>query len=498
MLKVLIVEDEILTRIGLESMLSWEQHGFTVVGIAENGQQGLDMALSLLPDIIITDIIMPKLNGIELIRAVKHAGLDPKVIILSAYDEFSYVKEALKLGACDYILKLDIEPEVLVQTLTKVKEAIPHAERHEAPMVSWREKADCIHRILKGESAEPLLDGCSLDIPERNLLCIFSKDQMSPNELLQIEFYPNIKTIICTLNEVISQFGKTYGCSVKNQYFFHILSTEVSYNTMELKEFSCRVQRLLHDYFIKSYNIGLSVEISQMTQSFRELSQQFISMVTDTQEVITAQEVISELDEFPKILSEQDLGSLTRFFERLYIQLSECSTHQLYHVCYTLTNMVDTLLPKSLIASSGWDTPERIRYLSHSCRAPKDFSEYLKGFEDHVRGLFEFHVEGNQVALRVKQYIDTCYGSSEITLYQLATMVNVSPNYLCRICRRELGSSPMQYLTRVRVRNAKYLLTHSERQIKDISHAVGFHNPYYFSRIFKKATGITPGEYRKR
>ena len=112
MYKVLIVDDEILARAGIKALIDWEKYGFSVIGEASNGQIAFEKIKEMKPDIVITDIKMPVMNGIDLIRATKKISQEISFIVLSAYNDFEYVKEAMKEGAKDYILKIQMEPEI--------------------------------------------------------------------------------------------------------------------------------------------------------------------------------------------------------------------------------------------------------------------------------------------------------------------------------------------------------------------------------------------------
>jgi len=120
--KVLIVEDEILVRIGLKMSVDWERHGYQIVGEASDGIEALRLCESLKPDIVLTDIKMPKMNGLEFIKQLNDKYPDIKAVILSNYDEFSYAQEALNLGAVNYVLKVDVNPDELIEILNNIRE----------------------------------------------------------------------------------------------------------------------------------------------------------------------------------------------------------------------------------------------------------------------------------------------------------------------------------------------------------------------------------------
>ncbi|NLM55669.1 MAG: response regulator, partial [Firmicutes bacterium] len=117
MLKVLIVDDEAIVRVGLKSMIDWQAHGFELVGEARDGRGALEMIAAYRPDVVITDLRMPVLDGLELLRAINQRQYQCRVVVLSSYDDFELVREAMKLGAVDYLLKLEVEPEQLIKVL---------------------------------------------------------------------------------------------------------------------------------------------------------------------------------------------------------------------------------------------------------------------------------------------------------------------------------------------------------------------------------------------
>ncbi|MDA3846649.1 MAG: response regulator, partial [Vallitaleaceae bacterium] len=130
MIKVMIVDDEYLIRIGLKSTIQWEEMGFEVVCDAENGEQAMEMYETYKPDIVLTDIKMPRMDGLELTSSLRKISPQIKIVILSSYNDFGFVKEAMKLGASDYILKASMEPSEILKTLNDIKDQI-HKEDKE-------------------------------------------------------------------------------------------------------------------------------------------------------------------------------------------------------------------------------------------------------------------------------------------------------------------------------------------------------------------------------
>ncbi|MDQ0656355.1 response regulator [Paenibacillus sp. W2I17] len=130
MYKLMIVDDELLMRVGIRSMLNWEEYNFYVVGEAGNGKEALSLALEVMPDLIITDIKMPIMDGLQLIQEASCVLKTCKYVILSNFDEFHYVKEALKLGASDYLIKSEITESSLIDLLSIVGQKLQSEHVH--------------------------------------------------------------------------------------------------------------------------------------------------------------------------------------------------------------------------------------------------------------------------------------------------------------------------------------------------------------------------------
>ena len=138
-MKVLIVDDEVLVRVGLMTTIAWEENGFEVVGEAADGERALAIALQQKPDIVLTDMIMPKMSGLELIRALKERLPKTRVIVLSCHNDFDLVREAMQMwGAVDYLFKLSMEPPEILEVLLKVKDKIIKEERDKAAELSYQ------------------------------------------------------------------------------------------------------------------------------------------------------------------------------------------------------------------------------------------------------------------------------------------------------------------------------------------------------------------------
>lgn len=210
MISVLIAEDDALTRIGLQSMMSWEKYGYTIVAVAENGQEALDLALELNPDIIITDIRMPVLDGLQLMKALKHEQVDSQFIILSAYNDFIFVREALQLGAVDYLLKLDIEPDMLLSSLNKAADLVPDTSTDTLEQVNIIDRQLCMKKLLMGKfSSEEMIvqeyEALKIGLPQKNLVLLSCIEELIVESSKQLMHYPEVQTIERTIEELLRE-----------------------------------------------------------------------------------------------------------------------------------------------------------------------------------------------------------------------------------------------------------------------------------------------------
>ena len=216
MYNLLIVDDEIISRLGITSLLDWEEAGFRVIDSVANGEEALEIMKSQSIDLVITDIKMPVMTGIELIREAKACGIESSFVVLSSYDDYAYVREALKLGAVDYILKLDLDKAHMLSVLEKAKEEIMQVNRSEVSvenidketMTSARK--DFLKQILYGqmifdEAYEQRRDHLNLTMANEKFLVLMFKVQDLGSTLSD----DGIRTII---EEVLEEYDYAYIC----------------------------------------------------------------------------------------------------------------------------------------------------------------------------------------------------------------------------------------------------------------------------------------------
>ncbi len=369
LMKVLLVEDETLVRRFIRTLINWEVNGFSIVGEASNGEEAWDILKTQSVDIVLTDIRMPVLSGFELIELINDKGLSCEVVILSSYDDFEYVRTALRLRVCDYVHKATISELELQDCLNKARR--DWLSRQEQTIINRSVSQSVLSR--KGVVAAGLLSMALNDNEEFNYL-----------ELI---------------GEHLSIWNVPFQVSLAN--------TSNSLRISELEDGCILVFAYEECWIIAGY------------QGVKE----FIEAQSDVLAVHSKRPI--SFAEWPEIylILKRELE------ERLQHQVEDQTLH--------------TSVRKAIA-----------------------------------------HIQ--------EHYMD------ELTLEMMGEHVHISPAYLSRLFQRETGTTFTDYLTTIRINQAKYLLSHTDFPAYAIAERVGYRNSRYFLKLFKETVGSTTTEYRDK
>lgn len=521
MYQVLIVDDEPIVKIALRSMIDWSGLGFHICATASNGEEALEMTCRFHPDLIICDLKMPIMDGLELIREVQKRKIDCEFLVISNYEDFNYVRTALVLGAADYILKVSISPEELTAQLQKLKEqmdqkaaedekqlqsmqeTLHHQERHAA----WREfftnkkyELDTLCNVT-GFCAENM---------ESIALCQISFDWYTQN----LEPLPSIDLIQSTLKNALEQFDNR-----------RIILFSTSNTLLVLPEYELE----LHQNTIA----GLAARITQLFQYYMSLSptilyQKGIPNLLEARRIYHNFQELLELS-FYGPLGQVQADQLSASFEIPDVSYKELAAEilavphetQLTYACDRFRNLLcicqnQNVMPSRVIQYCVrflgeleyciTDLNSLIHdYLADSTELIRNAltrEELEKNLLDALHAVFapETHPENlpdnySQEITQAISYIQGNY-NRKISLASVSEYVGLSSGYLCRIFKEETGVSINAYINNLRMTKAGELLKDKNSFIKEVAISVGFEDQLYFSRLFKRYYGVTPSEYR--
>lgn len=520
MYQVLIVDDEPIVKIALRSMIDWNELGFHICAAASNGEEALEMACRHQPDLIICDLKMPIMDGLELIREVQARNMNCEFLVISNYEDFNYVRTALVLGASDYILKVSISPEELTSQLEKIRkkldqkaekkpsgfhsrdEALTHQDQHAAWREFFTQKNYPLNTLIR-------ITGLDTDRLGPMALCQISFDWYTQ----KMETLPSADLIRNTLKNALEQFDRRRIILFSSGNTLLVLpESELQLHQNTIAGLAARIAQLFQYYMSLSpailYRSGIPdlSEARNVYHNFQELLElSFYGPLTqvDAAELSVSSVVpdVSYKDLAAEILSVTD-GTLEYSSHRMKEILDACHQNKVMpskviQYCVRLIGELEYHVPDISSASHDQiaDSAEIMRNAISQQELMKNLMDALQAIfaPDPLRGT-PVHSCSPEV-IQAISYIQSNY-SRKISLASVAEHVGLSSGYLCRIFKEEMGVSINAYINNLRMTKAGELLKDKNSYIKEVAVSVGFEDQLYFSRLFKRYYGATPSEYR--
>jgi len=527
LLKVLIVDDELLVRIGLKSSLNWEEQGYHLVGEARNAKEAQELFDKTDPDILITDITMPGLDGLELIHLLKQKKEDLASVILTHHEDFHFAKEAISLGVVDYILKSNLTAERLREVLAKAGSRIIQYRKISSPGTSPSDSRSAAFTDLQRAFSR----FCSLGITEGLgdfekgsgrfhfpvMVCISVHIGIDrePSETEQsLDMYDKMS------GQILSTLSFPVLKGEKDGRFLYLFLGDSSENGA-LRYGQIRKLLLTLDSSIRKYShIFLTAGLSSRDESPRSLRTLYREALAAEDRAFFRQPMIetcsssgetagplSPGSEEPANL-ESEITALLKDRSRSPDELLDPLFANLYRrqsyslLRSTAISLINTIRTQTSLRPDRVGMDSRLKNAETLFAGLEDFDAvkmYLKEQLSASRGSQTGGgaVQTSFIIQKSKKYIETHYDQN-ISLSNLAEKVEVSRSYLSFLFKEELGINFTHYLTNVRIENAKSLLTGSNLKIYEIADKVGFDSPYYFSKVFKDICGITCKDYRRQ
>lgn len=432
MLKIFLVEDESIMREGLRDNMPWQQFGYEFVGEAADGETALPLIRKTRPDVLLTDIKMPFMDGLSLSRIVAKEFPNMKIIILSGYDDFEYARQAIQIGVEQYILK-PVTRETLKKVLSEVKDKID----------SEREKKINMERIQSERREYELMS-------RRTFFEKVFSGRLSVQEIytemeklsIQLEG-PYFNLILVGTQRKAKGAGVASGNSQK----FVRCQDEMMHYFMRFPEY------VIFNWNMNTYGILIKGE-QDMMDSYTRRALQNITRI------------------YSQIEDEYDWHATQGTPVARLSLLSECyeeANHQLSLQYLAWRNPEETTTAAKNGENSG-----------NNGLQPKTDSDDIS----------------NAMLKKVLEYIEERYTDENFSLNDAAKAANVSPNYFSAIFSQEMDMTFIEYVTKKRMDKAKKLLRQSKRSTADVAAEVGYKDSHYFSYVFKKTQGCTPREYR--
>lgn len=531
MLKVFLAEDEFIIREGIKNNIDWQAYGYEFCGEASDGELAFPLIQKTRPDILITDIKMPFVDGLALSRLVKKELPETEIIILSGYEEFDYAKEAIQIGVARYLLK-PINGETLLQEIDSVAEIIlgkqkekEIREKYQKEMEenSLRDQMDLFQHLVTGDcSMEELLsvaDKLDLKIMAPWYSIVLLKIQSMKHD------YEEYSGSIVAVDERIVKLAEPehvliFDRALEGRAFLFKADSEEELLAYQ-KEYLGDVKEVLSGYANLRYFGGIGTPVNRLREipaSFEDASHAFAhrylvaeSCILDSS--LLMQEGAAEHEDFrisavnpeqidrakmQEFLRTGDLDEVVYFVDEFFGKLDggamKSRIFRQYITMDAYFSIVDFLkglgLQKDEIEAPDQD--------SSILQDEKSAMDYIVRIMNKALVLREKKASSRyeDVVSEVIHYIEDNYAQEELSLNLLASHVNFSPNHLSMIFSQQTGQTLIRYLTDYRMNRAKELLRCSSKKSSVISMEVGYKDPHYFSYLFKKTQGMTPTQYR--
>jgi len=524
MIKVLIVDDDFLVRMYIKQLIDWDSEGFSLIGDAKDGKTAFNLACTQeSPDIIITDICMPVMNGLELIRELKKQCHKARLIVLSCHDDFAYVKEAMQLGADEYLLKNDLDCPRLLSTLRKVSLQL-------ASTSDTREVDHRIHNLARiGEEKlrqDFFFSFIEKDMPEEELKVLAKEAGITTLFIKHAALLIRINTDQ-EGQDVLSQDTK----ATFRGNFLHMCQNSLAPDRYPAKQTAYCFSALDNEYCIL---LDFSEEVSVLRQ------QQTLRMAADhvskfaglyfnltiTVGVGAIQNGISSL-KASYVTARHALEY--SFYQKdavLFTDYGTTTIHQMPEKAADFadnlgrwitdgeTSTIATQFSEVLVAIYATQVqPDAVRQWLESVdqkvniEREAGFYQGIKKIEDIEKvKLAYLHkaeellakeaIEIEHPAIRQAiRYIQQNY-TKPLSLVDVAEVVHLNPAYLSSLFKKNMGNNFSEYLLECRISRMKKLILMTNERLKDIAFQAGFQDYRHFCKLFKSMTGASPSSYR--
>lgn len=512
MKKVMLVDDEILIRESIRDSIDWKKEGFLYSGDAPDGELALPIIEEQVPDILITDIKMPFMNGLELTSVVRKRFPEIKIIILSGHDDFRYAQTALRLGVEDYCLK-PVSATDLIQMLRAVSAKIDEELRLKQKHTYTPDKlyADLCGGLINTGDAIKAADQLDLQImaPYYAAIILSLVPSLDESDFAQT----HIQTAELLLESTLKEYPELF--------YFRRSRTETVIILKDIltDQISARIDVLIQVLELKSTDLGLKLSVScggvherlqgihlsfqeaEDDMMFKKLSRQNKEALIEASIDHSPDSVLldrNRLIDFLKLGTPQEAPSFIRQFAS---GLNEISWNSMY--AYYLINDITLELVQTakLTFRSAGNHAEMIQELQKQIRSISKVEECLDYFLGLLERLWEWRSEGSdkygELIEKVKLYIRENFHNDQLSLHETSKLIGVSSSHLSKVFSQETGQTMTEYLTATRIGKAKELLKTTRCKTFEIAFQVGYSDQHYFSNLFKKITAMTPMEYRK-
>lgn len=526
MYQLLIVDDEPLVQAGIRSMLNWNELNIEICGTAMNGQAALRIIEEKSPEIVITDIKMPVMNGLELAKTCRERYGDncPYFIILTSYEDFQMARDALSYQVSDYLVKLELTPEVLKNAIDRVLTQISRSRKKQMSAVNIHPFYDkflisLLHDLFESEEQFRLQSrDLNLNFDYGAYVCCYGEiispqaDQMSAEKQM-----PLFTSSLQMIWELGGKYLPLYALSLDLRHFALIFCFADAVGTDDyvenLTEILHNISGTLQNYYNVSLRCGIGIPVQTpgtICDSYQYARQIFQN--TESHDAIVAfdtghsqekaknsfnislfkNDLTRAFEEYdPDILHNtiQSICDLFRDHPGHYVQALDAASNILY---LSISLLQDG---ESIVSGFFAEDPDGYRSLYKQSNVDHVI-QWLQFFCGQLCELFQSRRKDykNHIVTNVRKYINE-HVSERLSLNEVAAVFGISPNYLSQLFSKYNDTGFSEYINICKITEAKRLLEEENMKVYEAAEALGFESAFYFSKVFKRVEGVSPTEY---
>ncbi|WP_417897829.1 response regulator [Bacillus haimaensis] len=528
MMKVLITDDEVQIRKGLRMKVEWEEEGFEIVGEASNGKEALDLLGRMDVDIVLTDVRMPIMDGMEFVKRCSQQHPQVKVIVLSGYSDFDYVRSSMIEGVKDYLLK-PVSPDELMEALLRIRSELLAEKQKE-------KESEQMNRLVHNQFEE---------MREQYLLYLVKEEWSELNiaqerlRQLQLEDFANEKVQVQFVTVEIreSESTSSSGCLKELWLPFRMLCKEIAerkegthsfydanYSHMihfihridsehltRKSPFIMDLQRTVKKYLGLETVIGIGKEVTGQAAfktgyiaALLSWSQSQLGSKSQVLEGAVQQEKLEFSTDYEKrLINAIEHANQDAFISNVKAVLGYTTSQSALTFSLSANRILFLLsaharkyeIDTNEIHDRIWNCQQSIWELNSQSRVIEQLTELAQSIIRKVQEV-RSSSNGSMIVEKVRRYLEQHY-ASEISLTTLSDQFHINSAYLSEMFKTHIGKNFSDYLIGLRLEKAEQLLRDPQLKIIDVAHLVGFSNSGYFSTVFKKHYEQTPVEYRK-
>lgn len=533
MYKVLLVEDEILVREAIAENIVWSEIGLELVASCKNGREAIEAIEKYIPDIVITDICMPYIDGMQLSEYIYKKYPATKIIIFSGYDEFEYAQQALQYRVEEYLLK-PITAQELTVLLVKITDKISNQIKEKKNIKKIKERYykhlstirnQVLNDLMLGnkneEEYKEELKELGIQLSKKYFKVAIIDIDISYSLNFVVDSNQNQSALLCfaiynIVNEIVSVQALGVTFQQKDRKIIIIFESNLEESMEDEIKVRCKyIQDKIKDYLDVEVFISIGEKVNNLSNIYLSYEEAYqlinYSYLYNKNSIISKYEINSlrkEIDASKHI--ERILAQVKRqFYQNVEVELD--ALLQDIKQSYLRKEEVSSIMQNIIIGGNEILKLAGIEKCDKENRDEQWIDEFEQ--EDNIYGAFGVMKQylnsvmnqlcelkedtGKKQTLLALDFIEKNYQNSELTLQMICKYLSMSPSYFSTILKKETGETFIEVLTKKRMQVAKNLLRYTSLKNYEIAEKVGFSDPHYFSQTFKKYTGKTPKEYAK-